>query len=59
MSRPSSINRFKLFIVMLAIAASAGCGRSLIGPDDERDCRDEFEAPDGYRPVCEHVNPIQ
>lgn len=58
MSRPSSINRFKLFIVMLAIAASAGCGRSLLEPD-EKDCRDEFEAPDGYRPLCEHATPIQ
>jgi len=57
MSRPSSINRFKLFIVALAIAASAGCTGI---PDPEvRDCYYEFEAADGFCDLCEHVSPIQ
>ena len=58
MFRPTSINRFKLFIVMLAIAASAGCGSGIQDPED-RDCYDEFEAADGFRDLCEHVSPIQ
>jgi len=58
MSRPSSINRFKLFIVALAIAASAGCTGGIQDPE-VRDCYDEFEAADGFRDLCEHVSPIQ
>jgi hypothetical protein len=51
-------NPFKLLVAaLLIVAASAGCGR-IVEPD-QRDCRDEFEPPEGYRPLCEHVNPIQ